>query len=142
VASSVGLGVAADLAARELDRETSRLTAMRDQLFNLLQSGIPDLELNGHPVERLPNVLNVSFPGLSGAAILDCAPFVAASTGSACHSGLDAPSPVLTAMGLSRRRAEGAVRLSLGRFTTETDIERAAAYLLEAIETAREYVSA
>jgi cysteine desulfurase len=142
VASSVGLGVAADLASQEMDCEESRLTSMRDRLFHLLQSGIPDLELNGHPLERLPNVLNVSFPGVDGWAVLGCAPFVAASTGSACHSDLDAPSPVLTAMGLSRRRTFGAVRLSLGRLTTETDIEQAAAYLLEAAMTARQYASA
>lgn len=141
VASIVGFGAAASLAGLEIDCEASRLAILRDQFHMLLLKGIPELEPNGHPAERLPNILNVSFPGVDGATVLDCAPIVAASTGSACHSGLDAPSPVLTAMGRSRRRALGAVRLSLGRWTTETEIEQAAACLVDAAMTAREYAA-
>lgn len=92
---------------------------------------MPGLELNGHPEARLPNTLNVSFPGVDGGALLAATPTVAASTGSACHSGRSEPSAVLTAMGLARERALGAVRLSLGRFTTASEVERAAADLAE-----------
>jgi len=95
---------------------------------------------------KIPTQLRAATDGeasadVDGATVLGCAPQLAASTGSACHSGLDTPSPVLTAMGLSRRRALGAVRLSLGRWTTEAEIERAATYLVEATVTAREYAS-
>ncbi|HOG48493.1 MAG TPA: cysteine desulfurase NifS, partial [Anaerolineae bacterium] len=90
---------------------------------------VPGLALNGPAVERLPNTLNVSFPGVDGEALLAATPAVAASTGSACHSGCNEPSAVLTAMGLGRERALGALRLSLGKFTLEEDVERAAAAL-------------
>jgi cysteine desulfurase len=80
----------------------------------------------------LPNTLNVSLEGVEGEDVLRRAPQVAASTGSACHSGHTEPSAVLLAMGLSRRRALGAVRLSLGRWTTAADVERAAAALIAA----------
>jgi cysteine desulfurase len=139
VASAVGLGLAAHLAEMERPDEAPRLADLRDSLFDSLSAHIPGLELNGHPVARLPHLLNVSFPGVDGTTVLGCAALVAASTGSACHSGLDTPSPVLTAMGLARRRALGAVRLSLGRWTTHSEIELASAYLLDAATTARQY---
>jgi cysteine desulfurase len=142
VASAVGLGTAAHLAEAEIEEEAPRLAELRDSLFELLRAGLPDLVLNGHPTERLPHILNVSFPGVAGATVLGRAPGVAASTGSACHSGLSSPSPVLTAMGLSRDRALGAVRLSLGRWSTRTEIERAAAFLLDAATAAQAYAIA
>ena len=90
-----------------------------------MAQAIPDLALNGHPKQRLCNTLNVSFPDTSGDAVLGCAPDIAASTGAACHSGAMDPSSVLLAMGLSRERAAGAVRLSLGRMTSPVDVEQA-----------------
>ena len=84
----------------------------------------------------LPNTLNVSFPGVAGSAVLDAAPEIAAATGSACHEGDPAPSPVLTAMGLDAATALGAVRLSLGRGTTSEQIERAAEALIAAYRQA------
>jgi cysteine desulfurase len=132
VASIVGLGKAADLALADLPEECERLCGLRDRLLERLCDSIPDLAFNGHPVRRLPNTLNVSFPGASGASVLGMAPSVAASTGAACHSSLSDPSPVLSAMGLSRERAAGAVRLSLGRWTTENDVKRAACSLADA----------
>ena len=99
---------------------------------NNCTSLVPGLHLNGHPTERLPNTLNVSFPGVSGNALLAAAPELAASTGSACHEGADAPSPVLLAMGMDRTLALGAVRLSVGRSTTGEQLGAAVQILLRA----------
>ena len=130
VASLVGLGAASTIAGERLPRDLPRLTALRDRLgAALLAEG---WVLNGHPTERLPNTLNVSLEGVEGGEVLRRAPEVAASTGSACHDGQTEPSAVLLAMGPSRRRALGAVRLSLGRWTTEADVDRAAAALIAA----------
>jgi cysteine desulfurase len=114
----VGLGRACQIAARDLEKEGARLRLLRDELWELLRAEVPGLRLNGHPTERLPNTLNVLFPGASGSAILEAAPQVAASTGSACHEGAENPSAVLLAMGLEAGVALGAVRLSLGRGTS------------------------
>ena len=113
--------------AHEVAQEAARMTALRDRLHGLLAAAIPGLRLNGHPTERLPNTLNLSFPAVAGWQLLAAAPSVAASTGSACHAGEHAVSGVLAAMGLTREAAAGAVRLSLGRFTTEAEVLSAAA---------------
>jgi cysteine desulfurase len=126
VASVVAIGVAAQLAREDMAVEEERLRELRDTLHDRLQRSVPGLALNGHPERRLPNTLNVSFPGVIGQAVLDLTPEVAASTGSACHSGATEPSSVLVSMGLPLERALGAVRLSLGRWTTEDDVHRAA----------------
>ncbi|MDA8127411.1 MAG: cysteine desulfurase family protein [Betaproteobacteria bacterium] len=124
------LGEAARLARTALDQDAARMTSLRDRLHARLAAAIPDLRLNGHPAERLPNTLNVSFPRVAGWQLLAAAPGVAASTGSACHAGEHAVSGVLAAMGLSREAAAGAVRLSLGRFTSEAEIDGAAEALI------------
>ena len=123
---AVGLGEAADLARQSLPDEPPRLRALRDRLHRRLAEASPAVLLNGHPEERLPNTLNLSFPGVDAEQLLAATPEVAASTGSACHSGRTEPSSVLLAMGLSHDRALGAVRLTVGRFTTESDVDRAA----------------
>jgi cysteine desulfurase len=128
----VGLGVACELAAADLNDEADRQRALRDELWGALHEAIPAIKLNGHPVERVPNTLNVSFPGVRGCDLLAKAPEVAASTGSACHEGAEAPSPVLLAMGLDAATALGAIRLSLGRSTTRDEIHRAARALTRA----------
>jgi len=124
----VGLGAAAALAWRRLQNGTA-VRGLRDRLYAALVDAVPGLVLNGHPDERLPNTLNVSFPGADGERLLASAPSVAAATGSACHSGRTEPSTVLTAMGLDDERALGAVRLSLGYDTTAAEIDSAAAAL-------------
>ena len=128
----VALGEAARLARTTLAQEAARMTALRDRLHGRLAAAIPGLRLNGHPTERLPNTLNLSFPAVAGWQLLAAAPSVAASTGSACHAGEHAVSGVLAAMGLTREAAAGTVRLSLGRFTTEAEIDSAAAALIGA----------
>lgn len=132
VAHIVGLGAAAALANDRLPHSTERLRERRDDLHRRLAEAIPGLALNGHPSERLPNTLHLSFPGVSGRALLERAPEIAASVGSACHEEGDAVSGVLAAMGLSAERARGAVRLSLGEPTTMDDIARAAGALVAA----------
>jgi cysteine desulfurase len=128
----VGLGKACEIASNRLEEDTVRIAGLRDRLWACLSAEIPGIRLNGHTTERLPNTLNLSFPGIRGSALLAAAPKVAASTGSACHEGGERPSTVLLAMGLEPEVALGAVRLSLGRGTTETQIEEAADALIRA----------
>ncbi|MBF0306536.1 MAG: cysteine desulfurase [Alphaproteobacteria bacterium] len=132
VALIVALGAACEIAGRRLAEDQARLRGLRDRLWLGLQAGVPGIRLNGHAERRLPNTLNVSFPGVRGGAVLAAAPDIAASTGSACHQGEEAPSSVLAAMGCERDRALGAVRLSVGRTTTAEDIGRATANLVTA----------
>jgi cysteine desulfurase len=123
----VALGAAAAVAQRSLPEATDRLRQLRDRLWESLRASLGDrVLLNGHPDQRLPNTLNVSFVGQVGASLLETVPEVAASTGSACHEGAVCLSPVLRAMGVPPQLGQGAVRLSVGRFTTEEEIDRAA----------------
>ncbi|MDX3569393.1 cysteine desulfurase family protein [Streptomyces sp. ID05-47C] len=135
VALAVALGTAAELAAGELtDGAPNRVAALRDGLHRRLTDALPGrVHLNGPDTGRLPNTLNVSIDGLLGHELLAAAPSLAASTGSACHSGIHTPSPVLTAMGLNADRALGALRLSLGRWSTPEEIETAATALPKAV---------
>jgi cysteine desulfurase len=129
VAGIVGLGVAAEIAARELLSAAERMRRLRDELWESLSAAVPGLRLNGHASLRLPNTLNVRFPGVSGTAILDGTPEVAASTGSACHAGGERPSAVIVAMGVPPGAAVGSVRLSLGHGTTGEQADLASAAL-------------
>jgi cysteine desulfurase len=130
VPQMVGLGAAARLARDRLSAATEKLRSLRDALHRRLASAVTGLMLNGHPTERLPNTLHVSFPGIVGRELLSrVAGRVAASVGSACHSEADAVSGVLAAMGCDANRARGAVRLSVGWMSTLEEIEAAAAAL-------------
>ena len=129
----VALGKAAELASYSLPAATVRLRTLRDRLHSRLAIALGDqLVLNGHPGDRLPNTLNLNFVGHVGEDLLTEVPGVAASTGSACHAGLVTVSPVLKAMGVPDSMARGAVRLSVGRFTTEEEVDRAADQLMAA----------
>jgi cysteine desulfurase len=133
VALIVGAGETARLARARLPQVGPHLQVMRDRLHGRLQAGVPGLLLNGHEECRLPNTLHVSFPGVSGKALLAAAEAtLAASVGSACHSHGDAVSGVLAAMGCNAERARGAVRLSVGSGTTAEEIDRAAIALIDA----------
>jgi cysteine desulfurase len=136
VASIVGLGAAAERARLELAAESGRLRALRDDLWERLRVGVPGLALNGHTIDRLPNTLSVRFPNVTGAAVLAGAPAVAASTGSACHDGIETAPAVIVAMGVPAEAAVGTIRLSLGRSTTTADVEAAARALTGAWRTA------
>lgn len=129
----VGLGKAAELAHHSLPAATDRLRSLRDRLYHRLTDKLGErVVLNGHPEHRLPNTLNLNFVGHVGEDLLTEVPGVAASTGSACHAGLVTVSPVLKAMGVPERLARGAVRLSVGRFTTDEGVDRAAEQLIAA----------
>ncbi len=133
VAFVVAIGAAARLVRERGSVAAERLRRVRDLLHGLLREGVPGLALNGAVDHRLPNTLHVSFPGVSGRALLAAAAGeVAASLGSACHSEGDAVSGVLAAMGLGPERARGAVRLSVGLMTTEGEVTRAAGALVAA----------
>jgi cysteine desulfurase len=119
---AVALGKACEL-ARDLSA-MNRVRALRDRFWQGLQQQFGDgVVLNGHSTHRLPNTLNVSFVGRIGAEILDRLDGVAASTGSACHSGRIELSPVLQAMGVAPQVGMGAIRFSLGRATTDDEID-------------------
>ncbi len=124
VAGIVGLGAAADLAARDRSTEAARVGQLRNRLWQGLRSAIPAL-VRHTPEDSLPNTLMVSVPNVLGREVLEAAPSVAASTGSACHAGHDTPAATLLAMGISPEVALGAVRLSLGRGTTPAHIDQA-----------------
>ncbi|SFQ69354.1 cysteine desulfurase [Amycolatopsis arida] len=128
---NVALAVALGAAARLADPGAAhRQRRPRDLLHDRLAATLPGrVRLNGHPTLRLPNTLNVSVDGVGGDELLAATPEVAAATGSACHEGDPRPSPVLTAMGLSAARARSALRLTVGRWTREADVERAARLL-------------
>jgi cysteine desulfurase len=132
VAAIAGLGQACAIAHRNLAEEALRIAALRDHLWGRLKQQIPALALNGHPVNRLPNTLNVRFPGVSGNTLLAECPAVAASTGSACHEGKDPASAVILAMGVPPEQAAGSVRLTLGRGNNRAGIDRAADALIRA----------
>jgi len=125
VASIVGLGAACEAVGRDLEAAAGRMRRLRDRLWDELTAAVPGLALNGHREHRLPNTLSVRFPRASGAAVLAGAPDVAASTGSACHEGLETAPAVILAMGIEPEDALGTVRLTLGRSTTEDEVLRA-----------------
>lgn len=125
----VGLGEACRLAAIRLRDATRNLEMLANRLLDRLRREVPGIVLVGHPTERLPNTLNVLFPGVSGRLLLEACPQVLASTGSACHADREEASPILRALGIPEEEALGAVRLSLGATTTQQDVEEAAAAL-------------
>ena len=122
----VALGKAAELAAGRLTDGGAQVLALRERFHARLQELLDGVALNGHPTDRLPNTLNVSFKDVVGADLLASIPEIAASTGSACHDSSCELSGVLKAMGLSREQGFGAVRFSLGGQTTEAEVDRAA----------------
>ncbi|NIR60259.1 MAG: cysteine desulfurase [Gammaproteobacteria bacterium] len=129
----VGLGEAARQARAHGAETAARVESLRERLRERLAEAVPGLAVNGHPIERLPGILHVSFPGITGGALLErAAGDVAASTGSACHAGEAGPSGVLGAMGLDAEHAASAVRLSVGVTTTPEEIDRAAWALIDA----------
>ena len=122
----VGLGKATEVASSTLVSEGSRLSAMRDRLIAGILATVPESRLNGHPTQRLPNNANFSFDYVEGESVclnLDLAG-ISASPGSACSSTSTAPSHVLLALGLPQHQAFGSLRLSLGRWTIDSDIDR------------------
>jgi cysteine desulfurase len=137
VASIVGFGAACVAAKRDLEVLRARLLTQREHLERQLLEAFPKAVIAGSAVERLPNTLYICLPGYSATELLARAPDLAASTGSACHDGYEAPPAVLLEMGFAPEVARGAVRLSLGRSTTDDDIEHAVELLHAAAQSTR-----
>ncbi|HEY0303980.1 MAG TPA: cysteine desulfurase family protein, partial [Longimicrobiales bacterium] len=143
VAYAVGLSVAIELAAREQASEAVRLAALRDRLQQSLEANIPDLLVNAAGAARAPHILNVSLKGIEQDALLVSLDLegIAVSTASACQSGAAEPSHVLVAMGRGTED-DAALRMSLGRTTTETEIEYVGTRLPAIVERIRNYAHA
>ena len=121
VAGIVALGYALEESVSIMEYEQKRLAELVQVVAGGLKSMIPDLQINTPPSHRLPGILNVTFPGISGEAMMNLLDMkgVCVSTGSACNSGKDEPSHVLLALGLSEQQAKSSIRISLGRYNTE-----------------------
>ena len=132
---AVGLGTACGLAQQEVVEEQERLGALRSRLAAGLRAGRQDLVEHGHPEARLPNTLSVALPGHDANGLVgELAEDLAVSAGSACHSGATMISYVLQAMGVEPDLARATLRLSVGRFTTEEEIDRAVELILDATQ--------
>ena len=134
----VGFGEAAKIAAVEREQESVRVAALRNRLVSQLEAHLSGVSQNGDVSNRLPNTANLRFAGADAEAVLVNMHPVAASAGSACSAGSIEPSTVLTAMGLSSQAAYESVRFSLGRFTTEAEINQAADQIIKAVNFVRE----
>ncbi len=135
----LGFGLAAELALAELPKYAERLGALRERLRAGLLASVPNIRINGHKTEVLPNTLNVSFPGAEGESILLSLDLegIAVSTGSACASGSLDPSHVLVATGVGPELAHGSIRFSLGRDSTAAEIDYVLKKLPPVIERLR-----
>jgi cysteine desulfurase len=125
----VAMGKAAEIAIRDMDKETEHLQMLKERLEKGMIEKIPHIKVNGHPDKRLPNTSNISFEFVEGESLLLNLDMkgIAASSGSACTSGSLEPSHVLVSMGLSHELSHGSVRFSLGKSNTVEEID----YLLE-----------
>ena len=128
---AAGLGTACELAQHETEKEQQSLASLRNLLAAGLRTGCEDIVEHGHPEHRLPNTLSVALPGQDANGLVgELAEDLAASAGSACHSGATMISYVLQAMGVEPELARATIRLSVGRFTTEEEIDRAVELIL------------
>ncbi len=137
----VGMAKALQIAVAEMAEETTRLANLRDTLFSRLQDKIPELQINGPPLDqrelRLSHNLNCTFPGVQGETLMLSMPELALSSGSACTSANPEPSHVLQAIGRTPDQTRSSLRFGLGRFTTESEIEKAAEIVVAAVRKLR-----
>lgn len=139
---AVGLGVAAEIASKEKPSESARLLALRERLHAGIAARVEAIRLNGHPTERLPGNLNLSFAFVDGEALMMAMRDVAVSSGAACTSAEPEPSHVLLALGLDEDMARASLRFGLGRFTTEEEIDFAINAVAEAVARLRTHSAA
>ncbi|MFZ1833188.1 MAG: aminotransferase class V-fold PLP-dependent enzyme, partial [Pseudomonadales bacterium] len=133
----VGMGEAARIAVAEMDQDAARIGALRERLWQKLRT-IDGVALNGHPEARLAGALNLRFAGVEGETLIMAMKDLAVSSGSACSSASLEPSHVLRAIGLSDEQAHASIRFSLGRYTSEAEIDIAAAAIGTALARLRE----
>ncbi len=131
VPAIAGFGKAAKLAAAEMEEESKRVAELRDLLERQICAALPDVFMNGHPVDRLANSASITFPGRRADAMILAMKDVAVSTGSACSSAMPEPSHVLQAIGRLSADARATLRFGLGRFTTEEEVLYAARRVVE-----------
>jgi cysteine desulfurase len=133
----VGFGHACEIAFDTYYDFAQRAKSLRDYLYKKIFEGLGEekVKLNGHPKMRLPNTLNISIKGVVGEELLSQIPGIVASTGSACHAGSTEPSRILLAMGLTRDNALGALRLSLGRWSTQEEVDEASQLIVDNVKT-------
>lgn len=132
----VGIGVAASICSDELDREAPRLLQLRERLWSHLKQ-IPNVSLNGSETHRIPGLINVGFSGVDGEALLMALDDVAVSSGSACTSATVEPSYVLRAIGVEDSLAAASLRFTVGRFTTEEEIDFVGMRVADVVQTLR-----
>lgn len=134
----VGFGKACELCEQEMAQEAARLTTMRDRLHKTITTALEDVYLNGHPTERLPNNLNLSFAYVEGESLLMGCKEIALSSGSACTSATLEPSYVLRALGVGTELAHSSIRFGLGRFSKDDEVDYAATRIIETVTKLRE----
>jgi cysteine desulfurase len=134
----VGFGKACELCEQEMAAEASRLAAMRDRLYTGIMNALEDVYLNGHPTQRLPHNLNLSFAYVEGESLLMGMKEIALSSGSACTSATLEPSYVLRALGVGSDLAHSSIRFGLGRFNTEEEIDYTIKRVIEVVNKLRE----
>jgi cysteine desulfurase len=132
----VGLGAALRIAALEMADDAVRIARLRERLWQGI-AAMPGVVLNGHPTRRVPGILSVSIDGVEGESLLYALPGLAVASGSACATSTGEPSYVLRALGRSDRLAQSTLRLSLGRFNTEADVEQAIEAIVAAVTRLR-----
>lgn len=137
VALIVGFGEACRIASDQKETDATQLSALRDRLWNGLNSSLDGLQRNGHPTECLPNNLNISIEGVDGDALMAGLTKIAVSSGSACTSADPAPSHVLRAMGISESLTKASLRFGLGRSTTQSEIDIAIEHLTDVVQKLR-----
>jgi cysteine desulfurase len=137
-----GLAKACQLTMRDIKLRVSHTSQLSAGLFSHLGAALPEIRLNGHSTQRLPNTLNIAVPGVHAYALVEkLKEHVALSSGSACHAGSNSPSRVLTSMGLSDEDALCSVRISVGKDNTDEEIETAASLIIQAVRELRESLS-
>jgi len=129
VAQVVALGKACEIISHSLDELSRHLFNLRERLHEQLLASVPNLRLNGHPTKRLPNTINVAFTGVTATDLLAETPEIAASPGAACHAEACSISHVLSAMGVPENYALGSIRLSVGKWSTEDEVDDVADFL-------------
>ncbi|HXF92030.1 MAG TPA: IscS subfamily cysteine desulfurase [Nitrospiraceae bacterium] len=134
----VGFGKACELCEQEMAAEASRLATLRDRLYSGIVNALEDVYLNGHPTQRLPHNLNLSFAYVEGESLLMGMKEIALSSGSACTSATLEPSYVLRALGVGADLAHSSIRFGLGRFNTEEEIEYTIKRVIEVVNKLRE----
>lgn len=133
----VGLATALDICMKSMSEESERVRRLRNRLEEKIFSSLDDVHLNGHPTQRLPNNLNVSFPGVEDNALMMSMKDVAVSSGSACSSAEPEPSHVLKALRIGKERETSAIRFGLGRWTTEEEVDFVAHRVIETVKNLR-----